>query len=157
MDLGRRLSRGSHAFSGIDPFKTNTGQASLASSMGAVIIRFSNMIAVTTEPFDGLSFLAGYSNDTGLQAFNSPLTVGTCGASNKFCALSLALRSSSGPTLIAALFDTYLTSSGEGSSSVKQWNIGSAYNFKVVTLHAALGQNSDGRVNGWNILDEVNV
>jgi general bacterial porin, GBP family len=152
VDLGRRLSPGSYAFVGIDPFNTNFSLASLDSSMGATNIRFSNMIALTTASFGGLSFLAGYSTDTGLRAINSPVKAGTFGTSNKFRALSLGARYSSGPVLIGALFDTYFTPSGEGSSSVKQWNIGGTYDFKILTVHAAFGQNIDGRVSGTNTL-----
>lgn len=152
IDLGRRLSPGTYAFAGIDPFNVNYGQASLDSSMGATNIRYSNMIAFTTESISGLSLLGGYSTDTGLKSINSPVKAQAFGTSNKFRALSLGARYKSGPLVIGALFDTYFTPSGENSSSVKQWNIGGTYDFKVVTFHAAAGQNIGGRVSGSNAL-----
>lgn len=152
VDLGRRLTPGTYAFAGIDPFNVNYGQASLDSSMGATNIRYSNMIAFTTKSFSGLSLLGGYSTDTALKAVNSPVAPGKFGTTNKFRALSLGARFKSGPLLIGALFDTYFTPSGENSTSVKQWNIGGTYDFKVLTVHAAFGQNIDGRVSGSNIL-----
>lgn len=112
VDLGRRLSPGSIAFVGIDPFNTNFGQASLDSSMGAVNIRFSNMMAFTTDFLGDLKLMAGYSFDTGLKAVNSPVQPGAFGSSNKFRALSWAARYASGPVLVAGLFDTYNSPSG---------------------------------------------
>lgn len=155
VDLGRRLSPGSIAFVGIDPFATNFGQASLDSSMGAINIRFSNMMAFTTDNLGGLKLMAGYSFETNLKAINSPVKAGSFGTANKFRAVSVAARYSSGPLLVAALFDTYLSPSGEQSSSVKQWNIGGVYDFKVLKVHAAFGQNIDGRVSGSNTLGNV--
>lgn len=155
VDLGRRLSPGSIAFVGIDPMNYSYGQASLDSSMGAANIRISNMVALTTDDFSGFKLSAGYSFDTGLKAINSPVKPGAFGTSNKFRAVSIAARYSSGPLLVAALFDTYLSPSGEKSSSVKQWNIGGVYDFKVLKVHAAFGQNIDGRVSGTNTLGNV--
>ncbi len=150
MDLGRRLSPGSIAFVGIDPFNTNFSQASLDSSMGATNIRYSNMLALATEDFNGFQFMAGYSFETGLKAVDSPVQAGVFGTSNKFRAVSIAVRYSSGPVLLSVMFDTYLSPSSKNSSSVKQWNIGGVYDFKVVKVHAAFGQNIDGRVSGSN-------
>jgi general bacterial porin, GBP family len=152
VDLGRRLSPGSIAFVGIDPMNYSYSIASLDSSMGATNVRFSNMVVLATDDFSGFRLSAGYSFDTGLKAINSPVKPGAFGTSNKFRAVSVAARYSSGPLLVAAMFDTYLSPSGENSSSVKQWNIGGAYDFKVVKLHAAYGQNIDGRVSGTNTL-----
>lgn len=155
VDLGRRLSPGSIAFVGIDPMNYNYGQASLDSSMGAANIRISNMVVLATDDFSGFKLSAGYSFETGLKAINSPVKPGAFGTSNKFRAVSVAARYSSGPLLVAALFDTYLSPSGEQSSSVKQWNIGGVYDFKVLKVHAAFGQNIDGRVSGSNTLGNV--
>ena len=157
VDLGRRLSPGSIAFVGIDPFNTNFGQASLDSSMGAANIRFSNMMAFTTDFLGDLKLMAGYSFDTGLKAINSPVKPGAFGTSNKFRATSLAARYASGPVLVAGLFDTYYSPSGENASSVKQWNIAGVYDLKVISLHAAVGQNIDGRVSGANTLANVDT
>ncbi len=155
VDLGRRLTPGTYAFAGIDPFGQDYSQAALNSSMGASNIRFSNMIAVTTASIGGFSLLGGYSFDTGLGAINSPTKAGTFGTSNKFRALSLGARFTSGPALIGARYDMYFTPSGANSMSVKQWNLGGTYDFKVVKLHAAFGQNIDGRVNGVRVLANV--
>ncbi|MCD8504541.1 MAG: porin [Burkholderiaceae bacterium] len=152
VDLGRRLSPGTYAFAGIDPFDYNYDQAALNSSMGATNIRFSNMIALTTASYGGLSFLAGWSFDTGLRGINSPVQPGVFGTSNKYRALSLGARYQNGPLLLGAMFDTYYSPSGPGSMSVKQWNVGGTYDFKIVKLHAAFGQNIDGRVNGVKVL-----
>jgi len=154
MDLGRRLSPGSNAFKGIDPFDVSFNQASMDSSLGATNIRFSNMIAITTASFSGFSFLAGYSFDTGLKSLNSPTKPGF-ETSQKNRALSLAARFANGPVLLAAMFDTYFSPSGPGASEVKQWNVGGTYDFKVIKVHAAYGQNIDGRVGGTKVLADV--
>lgn len=155
VDLGRRLSPGTYAFAGIDPFDHNYDQAALNTSMGATNIRFSNMIAYTSPSVGGLSALAGWSFDTGLRAINSPERAGVFGTSNKFRALSLGLRYASGQLLIAGMFDSYYSPAGANSSAVKQWNIGATYDLKIVKLHAAFGQNIDGRVNGTKVLSNV--
>ncbi|UOD49867.1 porin [Orrella daihaiensis] len=155
IDLGRRLTPGTYAFAGIDPFDYNYDQAALSSSMGATNIRLSNMIAITTASFGGFSLLGGYSFDTGLGAINSPTQAGTFGTSNKFRALSLGARFTSGPILIGAMYDMYFTPSGVNAMSVKQWNVGATYDLKVIKLHAAFGQNIDGRVNGVKVLTNV--
>jgi len=155
MDVGRRLSPGSIAIVGIDPFNTNFSQASLDSSMGATNIRYSNMLALATEDFNGFQFMAGYSFETGLKAADSPVQAGAFGTSNKFRAVSITVRYSSGPVLQTAMFDTYLSPSSKNSSSIKQWNVVGVYDFKVVKLHAAFGQNIDGRISGTNTLGNV--
>lgn len=155
VDLGRRLTPGTYAFAGIDPFDYNYDQAALNTSMGAANIRFSNMIAYTSPNMGGFSALAGWSFDTGLRAINSPERAGAFGTSNKFRALSLGLRYGNGPLLVAGMFDSYYSPAGANSSAVKQWNVGGTYDFKVVKLHAAFGQNIDGRVNGTKVLSNV--
>lgn len=157
IDLGRRLSPGSYAFAGIDPFDVGYDQASLTSSMGGANIRYSNMIAFTTASFGGVSLLGGYSFDTGLKEIRSPEQPGVFGTTNKFRALSLGLRYSQGALLVGALYDMYFTPAGENSMAVKQWNLGATYDFSVVKLHAAFGQNIDGRVNGANVLANVST
>ncbi len=155
IDLGRRLTPGTYAFAGIDPFGHDYSQAALNSSMGATNIRLSNMIALTSPSLGGFSLLGGYSFDTGLKAINSPEKAGAFGTSNKFRALSLGARYSSGPILLGAMYDMYFTPAGANSMSVKQWNLGGTYDFNVVKLHAAFGQNINGRVNGVNVLANV--
>lgn len=155
IDLGRRLTPGTYAFAGIDPFDYNYNQAALNSSMGSTNIRFSNMIAFTTASLGGVSLLGGYSFDTGLKAINSPERAAAFGTSNKFRALSLGARYASGPMLLAAMYDIYYTPSGANSMSVKQWNIGGTYDFKIVKFHAAYGQNIDGRVNGVKVFANI--
>jgi len=152
--LGRQLSPGSYAFKGIDPFDVSFSQASMDSSLGTTNIRLSNMLFLSSADLSGLRLMAGWSFETGLKSLNTPNKPGF-GTSQKNRALSLAARYANGPVLLAANFDTYYSPSGPGSSDVKQWNIGATYDFKVIKLHAAYGQNIDGRVNGTKVLANV--
>lgn len=155
LEGGRRLSPGSYAFAGIDPFDYGFDQSTLGTSLGASYIRLSNLLAYSTPDIGGLTALVGWSFDTGLRAINSPEQPGQFGTSNKFRALSTGLRYSSGNLLLAALFDVYYSPSGSAASSVKQWNIGGTYDFKVVKVYAAFGQNIDGRINGTRVYANV--
>ena len=154
IELGRQLSPGSYAFKGIDPFDTSFGQASMDSSLGATNVRLSNMVFVSSTELSGLRFMAAWSFETGLKSLNSPNKPGF-ETSQKDRAVSLAARYASGPVLLAAMFDTYYSPSGPGATDVKQWNVGATYDFKVLKLHGAFGQNIDGRVSGTNVLSNV--
>lgn len=154
IELGRQLSPGSYAFKGIDPFDTSFSQASMDSSLGATNVRLSNMVFLSSADLGGLRLMAGWSFETGLKSLNSPNKPGF-GTSQKDRALSLAARYANGPVLLAANFDTYYAPSGPGATDVKQWNVGATYDFKVVKLHGAYGQNIDGRVSGTKVLSNV--
>jgi len=154
IELGRQLSPGSYAFKGIDPFDVSFNQASMDSSLGATNIRLSNMVFLSSADFSGLRLMAGWSFETGLKSLNSPNEPGF-ETSQKNRALSLAARYANGPVLLAAMFDTYYSPSGPGSSDVKQWNVGATYDLKVIKLHGAYGQNIDGRANGTKVLSNV--
>ncbi len=122
LDIGRRVTPGTLAFSGIDPFNTGFGTSSLTSSMGMVFARYSNMIAYQTPNIKGFVGGIGYSFDTGANNNNAPATnngerivnapdysgAAAFGTSYKTKALGLGLRYGSGPLLVAATFD-YIT------------------------------------------------
>lgn len=155
MDLGRRVSPGTQAFDGVDPFEFSFGQSSLTSSMGATFVRLSNMMAYTSPNLAGFNVYAGWSFDTGLLVLNSPETASTFGTSNKFRALSLGVRYAAGGWLLSGIYDAYYSPSGANSAAVKQWSAGGTYDFQVVKLHAAFGQSIDGQVNGTGVLGNI--
>jgi predicted porin len=155
LDLGRRLSPGSYAFSELDPFNFGFDQASATASLGATFIRLSNMIAYSTPTVANVTGYVGWSFDTGLRAINSPEKPREFGTTNKFRALSTGVKYADDRLVAAGLFDVFYSPSGSGSYAVKQWNIGASYDLKIVKLYGAFGQSIDGRVNGTNVLSNV--
>ena len=157
VDLGRRTSPGTWAFSGIDPFGAAFGTSALDASMGAQFLRLSNMIMYTTPSISGFGAAIGYSTDTGLSqrgsgASSSP----SFSTTNKMRAISVGLRYANGPVLLSGLYDTYQPSStAVNKNNVKQWNIGATYDLKVAKIHAAYGQNIDGLVEGQSTVNNA--
>jgi predicted porin len=148
IDLGRRISPGTQAFAGIDPFDFGFGQASMTSSSGATFVRLSNLVAYASPNVLGFNVYAGWSFDTALRQVGPNRAVETFGTSNKFRALSLAARYSNADLLLAGMFDTFYAPAKTGLPAVKQWNLGATYDLKVMKLHLNYGQSIDGRVNG---------
>lgn len=158
IDLGRRSAPSSYAFAGIDPFSNGFGQASLDSSMGTAFMRLSNMLMYTTPSLSGFSASAGYSFDTGLYNYFGTIEEASdsFGTSNKFRAISTGLRYANGPILVAGSLDVFLPNASlQGQpnyGTLKAWNVGATYDFQVVKLHAAYGQNIGGLAEGTNPL-----
>jgi len=159
VDLGRRSSPGSWAFSGIDPFGASFGSSALDASMGATFIRFSNMIMYTTPNISGFGAAIGYSNQTGLAGRGVGIAKETAfSTSEKFRALSVGLRYANGPLLISGMYDTYMPpSNSTDTTAAKQWNLGGTYDLKMVKIHAAYGQNIDGIVEGQSTIKNAAI
>jgi len=168
VDLGRRVSAGTQAFSGIDPFGASWGTSALDSSMGSQYIRYSNQIAYATPNISGFTGLISYSFDTGLAAFgvtpgatapsavNAPFSYET---NNKTRAVSVGLRYANGPLLVSAIWDQLNApaSANLNSSKVNAWSVGGTYDFKVAKLHAAYGQQIGGIVEGTTALSNAGI
>ncbi len=157
VDLGRRTSPGTWAFSGIDPFGAAFGTSALDASMGAQFIRLSNMIMYTTPSISGFGAALGYSTDTGLSQRGSGASAKpSFSTTNKMRAISVGLRYANGPLLLSGLYDTYQPSStAKNKTNVKQWNIGATYDLKMAKIHAAYGQNIDGIVEGQSTINNA--
>jgi predicted porin len=171
VDLGRRTSPGTVAFSGIDPFGNGFGTAALDSSMGMTFARYSNMIMYSTPNLNGFSGNIGYSFDAG--STNVGQVPNPSSFDNKFDrynstastrAFGLGLRYGNGPLVVAGTYDAIMpptwaqgaSVASQNSSTVKQWNLGATYDFKVVKAHVAYGQNIDGILEGTNTLNNFN-
>ena len=158
LDLGRRTSPGTYAFSGIDPFGASFGTAALDSSFGAQFIRYSNMVMYTTPNFSGFNASVGYSFDTGLTGYNgnnvTPAVPFAYETNNKQRAISVGLRYANGPLLLGAAFDQINAPASANyiRDKVTAWMLGGTYDFKVVKLHAAYGQQVGGTIEGTNAL-----
>lgn len=163
LDLGRRTSPGTYAFSGIDPFGAAFGTAALDSSFGNQFIRYSNMVMYTTPSFSGFNASVGYSFDTGLNGFtgNPPVGIGAAPfayeTNNKTRAVSVGLRYANGPLLLGAAFDQINApaSLNLARDKVTAWMLGGTYDFKVAKLHAAYGQQVGGTIEGTNALSSA--
>ena len=159
VDLGRRTSPGTWAFSGIDPFGAAFGTSALDASMGATFIRLSNMIMYTTPNISGFGAAIGYSSQTGLAGRGTGIAKETAfSTSEKFRALSVGLRYANGPLLISGMYDTYMPPSNSAkTTAAKQWNLGGTYDLKMVKIHAAYGQNIDGIVEGQTTINNAAI
>jgi general bacterial porin, GBP family len=171
VDLGRRTTPGTAAFAGIDPFGNGFGTAAIDSSMGMAFARYSNMIMYSTPNINGFSGNIGYSFDAGAtsvgqvpQSSAYTNTFDKYGSTSKTRAFGLGLRYANGPLLLAGTYDAIMppswktgnTVAQQNVSSVKQWNLGATYDFKVVKAHVAYGQNIDGLLEGSNVLNSFN-
>ncbi len=176
IDLGRKLAPSTTQFAGVDPFGTGFGTASLTTVIGTNNYRLSNMATYTTPSFSGFTAAVGYSFNTGLSgssyntvpgvpitskadATNGP-TGSTFGQANKSRAVSLGVRYTNGPALLAATFDniqanSQSTSTYKNPGAYKTWALGGTYNFNIVKLHAAVSMAYDGILNNSNTVRSV--
>jgi predicted porin len=167
LDLGRRTTPGTLAFDGIDPFGNNYGTASLNSSLGATFSRLSNMIMYTSPLINGFTGSIGYSFDASAKSITgAPTSAGYTGtfpkygSTTKTRAFNLGLRYASGPLVLGALYAQYMPAAWKTGNSPavanaptpKQWSLGGTYDFKVVKVHAAYGQNIQGIIEGTSVL-----
>jgi general bacterial porin, GBP family len=168
IDLGRRTTPGTVAFSGIDPFGSSFGTSAIDSSMGSAFSRLSNMVMYTSPSMNGFMGSIGYSFDSGANTARMPNSAlyadrtSRYGSMTKTRAISIGLRYANGPLLIAGLYDQYMPAAYKttaanapdftDAATVKQWNIGATYDLKVAKLHAAYGQNIDGIIEGSNVI-----
>ena len=175
LDLGRRSSASSYALDDVDPMGGSFDTASLQSSMGTYSIRYSNQIYYKTPVFNGFSAAASYSFDTGKDTFyvlnNRPQEVeipkdlapgqSEFSTINKTRAVSLGLRYDQGPVLLGASYDQIFPVRGTvdviPKQSPKAWIFGGSYDFKVIKLAAAVGQQFDGLIQGGQALSRAGI
>lgn len=146
--FGRQTNIGSDFMLGmIDPFAGGFGLANGGDAFRAINTnRMDNTVKYVTPNYSGFQFGLAYSfNHAGAQEWthdkrDNPNTK----------AISAGLRYANGPLGVALTYDQMKNSSYTGTrdTTVKQWNIGGAYDFEVVKLHAAFGQSRDGEFGG---------
>ena len=163
---GRQYNFATDFLTPIDPFQAGFGQANMGVAFGSMnTTRYSNMLKIQSPNWSGLTMGAGYSFAPQLPAFyasNGQVYSGT-GTTYNFDttdntrAVTLGINYANGPLTIAASYDQIMPNPntpgvpGGGSMPVaKEWNLGGSYNWQVVQLALAVGQNSGGFINGQN-------
>ncbi|MCK9509066.1 MAG: porin [Pigmentiphaga sp.] len=132
--LGHQDSLGFNWFRGaVNPFGNAylQGQSATVFNVNGTADRFSNSVFYHSPKFSGFQFGAGYSfNVAGGEA---------AGSSNNNDAYSLGLRYNQGPLLAVATYEEQDSTAAQAGSARKNFQIGAAYDFNVVKLHAGFG------------------
>src|SRR5690625_1302719 len=150
--FGRQHNVGTDFMLGmVDPFGGGFGLANGGSAFTAINTnRMDNTVKYVTPNFSGFQAGVAYSfNHSGEQLWKSS---GSSNPNNR--AISAGLRYANGPIGVALTYDQMKNSAltGYQDKAVKQWNIGAAYDFEVVKVSAAFGQNRDGiYANGFDL------
>ena len=156
LDIGRQTNIGSKYFAAIDPFGAGFGQSNLGTTFGSVnTVRWDNMVMYQTPNFSGFQFGVGYSfNTDGAQ--RSSLDVDGVWDLNESDrnrrGITTGLRYANGPLAVALSYEQERIGSASGNGlttpgddvNVRAWQIGAAYDFEVVKVHAGFGQTRNG-------------
>ncbi|NYT23156.1 porin [Alcaligenaceae bacterium] len=156
LDIGRQTNIGSKYFAAIDPFGAGFGQSNLGTTFGSVnTVRWDNMVMYQTPNFSGFQFGVGYSfNTDGAQ--RSSLDVNGVWDLNESDrnrrGITTGLRYANGPLAVALSYEQERIGSASGNGlttpgddvNVRSWQLGGAYDFEVVKVHAAFGQTRNG-------------
>ena len=159
VDLGRRTAPSTAAFSGIDPFGAAYGTSALTGTIGTNFNRYSNMVMYSSPSISGFRAFVGYSFDTGLTIDGTPTNttaVTAYGSGYKSRATSIGLRYGNGPIVLAATFDNIQAPASRtgvaAANTYRTWALGGTYDLKVVKLHAAYSQATQGILNNATIV-----
>ena len=154
VDLGRQTNMASKYFAAVDPFGAGFSQANIGMSFSSAnTVRYSNMVMYQTPSISGFNAGVGYSFDTAVTGYylqNPGTAVDTTDypSMNNMRAVTLGLNYSNGPLYLAAAYDQAFgpnnLKGGAPSAKPKAWLIGGTYDFKVVKLALAYGQQRGG-------------
>jgi len=158
VDFGRQTNMASKYFAPIDPFGAGFSQANIGMAFGSAnTVRYSNMIMYQTPSISGFNAGIGYSFDTGAAGAylqnptGAPKDETDYPSMNNMRNVNLGLNYSNGPLYIAAAYDQAFgpnnLKGGAPAAKPKAWLLGGTYDFKVVKLALAYGQNRSG---AWN-------
>ena len=162
--LGRQSSYAPEFFLPIDPFRGGLGQARMAFAFGAANsnTKYSNMIKLLAEPVAGLKFGVGYSFAPQMTTiyFDGTQAISTgsdynFGTMNNTRLITTGVSYASGPLTLAATYDQVMPNAGDaslpnnmsGNSIIREWILGGKFDFSVVQVSAAVGQNRGGVIN----------
>ena len=155
VDFGRQTNMASKYFAAVDPFGAGFSQANGGASFtSANTVRYSNMVLYQTPSISGFNAGVGYSFDTALTAAYQSPGNGTPGdntdypTNNNMRAVTVGLNYSNGPLYLMASYDQLWgpnnLKGGAPASKPKAWLLGGTYDFKVVKLALAYGQQRGG-------------
>lgn len=147
MVFGRQLNVASHFIGPIgSPFGDTMQLAAIGKTFSSTAtVRADNTIVYATPNMNGLDFAIGYSfNVNGSQAWRITNTKNTNPSDSNGKLLTTGLRYANGPVAVAVSYDN-LTASAWGKAA-QAWSLAGSYDFTVIKLHAAWGQERNGNL-----------
>ena len=170
---GRQYNFATDFFTPIDPFQAGFGQANMGAAFGSMnTTRYSNMLKIQSPNWSGFTLGAGYSFAPQMSAFyvnNGQVFSGTGNSYNfdtadNTRAVTLGVNFASGPLTVAATYDQIMPNpntpgvpGGGSMPAAREWILGGTYNWQVVQLALAVGQNNGGIINGQNFTSGGNA
>ncbi len=155
--IGRQYNLATDYFGAVDPFSQGFGQANIGAAFGAAnTLRMSNAIKYQSPTMAGFKVGAAYSFANGMSNTAIDNRTAVAGSSNynfesnnNVRQLSLGANYANGPVYAALSYDKiYAPSASISQSNPSSWNLGGAYDLKVVKLSAAYGQTRGGYILG---------
>jgi predicted porin len=155
--IGRQYNLATDYFGAVDPFSQGFGQANIGAAFGAAnTLRMSNSVKYQSPLMSGFRAGAAYSFANGMS--NTAIDGATAAVgstsynfetNNNVRQLSLGANYTNGPVYAALSYDKiYAPSTSISASNPSSWNLGGAYDLKVVKLSAAYGQTRGGYILG---------
>jgi general bacterial porin, GBP family len=164
LDLGRQINFASSYFLPIDPFSEGFGQANIGSSFGSTnTTRYSNLLMMHADVFQGFTLGAGYSFNTQLagiyaggqgcaltQSCQAQTNQDSFNAHHNMRALTLGAKYQHGPLKLALAYDKIFGDASEQGQSPdpSAWVFGGIYDFKLLQVSMAVGRSHNGVING---------
>jgi len=162
--MGRQSSFATEYFLPIDPFRGGFGQARMAFAFGSSNsnTKYSNLVKLMGEPIDGLKIGAGYSFAPqmntyyfdGTKAINATAADYNFSTMNNTRLITLGAHYSKGPLTLAVSYDQVMPdlsapvpASLSSPTNIREWIIGGKYDFEILALSLAFGQNRGGLIN----------
>jgi len=137
LDFGRQTNIASKFFAGIDPFAAGFGQANIGVGMSATnTYRLDNMVLYQSPSIGGFQFGVGYSFSA-----DQDTTFETADHTRE---INAGVRYVNGPLQAAFAFDQLNGNNAQGDATPRQYTIGGAYDFEVVSLSLAYARTEDG-------------
>lgn len=119
----------------------------------AATVRADNAVVYATPNFNGFDFAIGYSfNVDGAQKWD--IDTGNNPKDDNAKLVTTGLRYANGPVAVAVSYDNLKASAWD--KSVQAWNLAGSYDFEVVKLHAAWGQERNGTLTARGYNSDVN-
>ena len=163
--IGRQSGYAPELFLPIDPFRGGLGQARMAFAFGSANsnTKYSNTIKLLLEPTSGFKVGLGYSFAPQMNAYYfdglKPISAGSEynveNTANNTRLITLGLSYTKGPLMLAATYDQVMPNGSDPKlpayvpegSNIREWIVGGKYDFEVVQLSVAIGQNRGGAIN----------